>query len=114
MSDFGRKNSSSDSLVKTNITPVGLKNGVNLDYTLPNSETFLDGTLEVYLSGIHLNGDQDDPDRDFDLYTDNTGFTILIDPSQGHRLNAPPQCLESLTISYMISGVSGGCNPIIY
>jgi len=113
MSRFTKKISDSSNTYKTNIIPIGLKDGVNLDYTLPNNETFLDGTLSVYLSGILLNGNQDDLDKDYEVYDDNTGFTILIDPSISYRLNAPPKCKESLLVSYFIENVGGSCNPLI-
>jgi len=113
MSHFDQKRQDSSDKYKTNVVPIGLKNGVNLDYVLPNNETFLEGSLNVFLSGIHLNGNQLDIDKDFEVYPDNSGFTILIDPSKSYRLNAPPKCMESLLISYMIESGLGGCNPII-
>lgn len=78
--------------------PVGAKNRVNLSYRLANE--FVAGTLEVFLSGIHLNGNQGDPDRDFDTHLDNKGFTILLDPSKASRLNRPPYQDESLFVNY--------------
>ena len=111
MSQFNRKNLSSNTY-KTNIVPIGLKNGVNLEYTLPNNEAFIDGTLSVFLSGIHLNGDQLDSDKDYEIYPDKTGFKILIDPSKSYRLNSAPKCIEDLLISYMMK--TEGCNPIIF
>lgn len=80
---------------KTNIVPEGNKNNQNLDFTLPNGEKFVSGTLEVYLSHLHLDTDQ------FIPYPDNTGFTIVIEPQDRWKLNCPPLQGESLTINYL-------------
>jgi len=86
---------------KVNIHPIGEKNNVNLIFTLPDNETFVDRKLEVYLSGNHLNGDQDDPERDFSYLPDRSGFTVILDPEKWWRLNCPPLQYESLEITYL-------------
>ena len=84
---------------KHNIIPTGIKNRVNLVYTVV--EEFIPGTLEVYLSGDKLNGDQTDVDRDYNEAGNFKGFTLLIDASKPHRLNAPPFQDESLYVNYV-------------
>ena len=86
---------------KVNVHPIGEKNNLNLIYVIPDSETFIYGKLEVYLSGNHLNGDQDDPERDFSYLPDRSGFQIIIDPEKWWRLNSPPLKYESLEITYL-------------
>mgnify|MGYP003641032288 CR=1 FL=1 len=85
-----------------NIRPLGVKDRDNTTFTL--NEEFIPGTLVVFLSGSQLNGDQSDPDRDFDIITTgvnaNKGFEIRLDPSKGHRLNDAPHDDESLYCSY--------------
>lgn len=87
---------------KFNITPTGDKDRVNLTYTVVDE--FIPETLVVYLSGDKLNGDQGDVDRDFDIITTgpnaNKGFTLRLDPEQGHRLNDAPHDDEGLCCSY--------------
>lgn len=85
-----------------NIKPNGLKNRVNVEFTVVDE--FIPETLVVYLSDGKLNGNQSDPDRDFDIISTgpnkNKGFTLRLDPSKGHRLNDAPHDDESLEISY--------------
>lgn len=78
--------------------PIGAKDSLNLIYRT-NFE-FIQGTLEVFLSGISLVSNQTDPNRDFNVHPDNKGFTILIDPSVSFRLNKPPKQRESLFVNY--------------
>lgn len=86
---------------KVNVIPIGEKNNQNLIFILPDNEVFVDGKLEVYLSGLHLNGNQNDPERDFEYLPDRTGFVILIEPNKYWRLNTPPMQFESLEITYL-------------
>jgi hypothetical protein len=81
---------------KTGIEPIGDKDSLNLVYETP--EEFVVGTLEVFLSGDKL-----DPQ---DFLVTNTGpeanrqFTIVLNPNDPERLNAPPFQNEPLTVSY--------------
>lgn len=85
-----------------NVIPAGLKNRVNIEYIV--SDEFIPETLTVYLSDGKLNGNQSDPDRDFDIISTgsnkNKGFTLRLDPSKGHRLNDAPHQDESLECNY--------------
>jgi len=81
-----------------NETPTGVKNNVNLNFATLNE--FIPGTLEVYLGGDKLNGDQSDANRDFVETTNQKGFTIELDASKPYRLNCPPMQDESLEVSY--------------
>ena len=82
--------------------PTGIKDNQNLIY-ITDTE-FIPATLEVILSGNTLNGDQLDPDRDYDIITTgpntNKGFTLRLDPNKAHRLNKPPQQYEDLRCNY--------------
>lgn len=80
---------------KTNVIPLGEKDNENLIFNLPNGEKFVAGTLEVYLSHLHLDSDQFLPNGD------NTGFTIVLEPNNRWKLNCPPLQDESLTINYL-------------
>lgn len=85
-----------------NEVPLGNKDNQNLFYTT-NFE-FIPDSLEVYLSGTMLNGDQSDPDRDYDIVptgpNQNKGFELRLDPNKYWRLNAPPLQNESLIVNY--------------
>lgn len=82
--------------------PTGPKNSTNLTYT--TASEFIPATLEVFLSGVKLNGDQADPDRDYDIIgtgpNENKGFTLIIDNNKPHVLNAPPFQNEGLYVNY--------------
>lgn len=78
--------------------PVGLKNAVNLSYD--TAFEFIPGTLEVYLSGICLNGNQTDADRDYDEKPNAQGFVLLLDANKPHRLNKAPRQFEPLHVNY--------------
>jgi len=82
--------------------PIGLQNCVNLSFL--TQYEFIEGTLEVNLSGIKLNGNQADTDRDFDVISSginsNKGFTLRLEPNNPNRLNCPPFKDEPLTVSY--------------
>lgn len=84
------------------VIPVGVKDGVNLVYQFPDE--FLPETLEVFLGGLKLNGDQSDPDRDYTVTTTGPNafkeITIEIDPSEPHRLNVAPCPNEELCANY--------------
>jgi hypothetical protein len=82
----------------TNEIPSGLKNRVNLTYR--TSFEFVSGTLEVFLSGLTLNGNQLDPERDFSVHPDNKGFTIVINAGKASALNCPPRQDEPLFVNY--------------
>jgi len=81
-----------------NELPVGTKNNVNLTYNVISE--YIPGSLEVFLSGIKLNGDQTDPDRDYDEDPINSMFVIKLDTEKRYRLNAPPQQDEGLYVNY--------------
>jgi len=85
-----------------NEIPIGDQNRVNLIYRTVFE--FIPGSLVVVLSGHTLEGDQVDPDRDYDVTT--TGlfaykeFTLRLDPSKGHRLKMPPLQREPFLVHY--------------
>jgi hypothetical protein len=81
-----------------NEVPVGLRNGQNLVYT--TAAEFIVGTLEVFLSGLKLNGNPADADRDYDVAVTNDGFTILLAPNKSYRLNKAPKQNEGLLVNY--------------
>lgn len=83
--------------VRRNVTPAGLKNGANLEYTIPNGEKFISGTLEVFLSCLKLT-----PGVNFEEYPDGTGFTIILEPENPYMLNVPPQQYEPLTVNFLL------------
>lgn len=78
--------------------PIGSKNRVNVSYR--TQFEFVVNSLEVILSGITLNGNQLDPNRDFDVHLDNQGFTLLLSPSSASSLNKPPRQDEPLFVNY--------------
>jgi len=82
----------------TSIIPTGSKNNANLEYFLPDE--YIAGTLEVFLSGNRLNGDQSDPDRDYTEDSTAKRFIIELDPENQHRLNAPPFQGEGFIVNY--------------
>ena len=98
MSRFGKKGKFSQPRV--NVTPDGDINGTNVDYTLPDNEKYIPGTLEVYLGGRKLCGDQANPDRDYNETVDMRGFKILIDAENPFKLNVPPCEGEGIELSY--------------
>ena len=81
--------------VRRDVVPVGLKNNVNLTYTLPGVETAVPNTLEVWLSCIKLQSDS------FVLAPDGRSFTIVLEPNNPWKLNCPPQQNEPLSINYL-------------
>jgi hypothetical protein len=85
-----------------NEIPGGIKNNVNLVYT--TAFEFVPGTLQVFLSGLKLNGDQLDPDRDYDVTTVGLNaykeFTIILAPNKHEGLNSPPKQKEPLYVTY--------------
>lgn len=82
--------------------PIGVKNSSNLIYI--SAFEFIPATLEVFLSGVKLNGKQSDPDRDYDIISigtnTNKGFILKVNVNKAHALNAPPFQYESLYINY--------------
>lgn len=79
--------------------PSGLKNNTNVTFT--TAYEFIPGSLVVCLSGLDMNGVSASSDKDYVELPDMQSFAFLIDPSQGHRLNCPPQQSESLHVSYL-------------
>lgn len=85
-----------------NEIPSGAKNRVNLVYE--TADEFVPNTLEVFLSGLKLNGVQTDPERDYTVTTVGPlafkQFTIVLAPGSAHRLNKAPYQDEPLLVSY--------------
>lgn len=85
-----------------NEKPIGSKNSVNLTFLTQNE--FIPGTLEVYLSGLKLNGDQTDVERDYTVFSTGPnayqGFVLELEPNDAHRLNVPPFQEEALFVNY--------------
>lgn len=85
-----------------NETPTGLQNNTNLFYT--TEFEFIPDSLEVYLSGNLLNGDQSDPDRDYDIITTgpdtHKAFELRLNPNKPERLNTPPFQDENFKVHY--------------
>lgn len=85
-----------------NELPAGAKNHVNL--TFQTAFEFVPGTLEVFLSGLKLNGDQADPDRDYNVTTAGPNaykeFVLILAPNKHHALNTPPMQNEGLYVNY--------------
>jgi hypothetical protein len=83
-------------------TPGGAQNNGNLYYT--TQFEFIPDSLEVYLSCNRLNGDQSDPDRDYDVIT--TGpdaykaFQLRLNPNRPEALNRPPLQYENFKVDY--------------
>lgn len=98
MSGVGFRDVTANLLQVVNVVPLGAVNGINLTYTTPDK--FVPGTLEVFLADLKLNGNQTDPERDYDEHPDSQGFTLLLDPAKENRLNCPPQCGEDLLVNY--------------
>ena len=82
--------------------PPEVQNGQNLTYTTAN--VFIPGTLQVFLSGIKLNGDSSDVNRDYDEGGDSQSFTIRLDPGRINGLNVAPCQREDLCVNYETSG----------
>lgn len=78
--------------------PGGAKNNNNLLFT--TQFEFIPGTLEVFLSGLKLNGNPADVDRDYEEFVTNNGFEIKINPAKAHTLNRPPKQNEAFTVNY--------------
>ena len=82
--------------------PTGLKDSINLTYVTDNE--FIPETLEVFLSGIKLNGDPSDPERDYDIISvganTNKGFVLRVETNNPIRLNTPPFQYEPLYVNY--------------
>ena len=74
--------------------PIGEKDGSNLVFEAP--EQFITETLQIYLSGLHL-------DRGIDYFVDvdNKTFTIILMPSDPTRLNVPPLQDEKFSMNYV-------------
>lgn len=70
------------------------------DVVFTTAHEFIPDSLQVVLSGILLNGDQADPDRDFTILPGNQSFRIEIDSSKAHRLNAVPGQDETFFVNY--------------
>jgi hypothetical protein len=91
-------------VVRVNVVPLGVKNGVNLSYMLP--EVFLSGTLEIWLDGVKL-----DHGIQYNENISLNGFTIIVDPADYKGLAKGPRCDESLTANYLAdtSKLKRGC-----
>jgi len=98
MSRFTKKNKFSQP--KVNRTPVGDIDGINVDFTLPDDDQYIPGTLEVFLSGQKLCGDQSNPGRDYDENVDMKSFRILVDGESPFGQNVPPCDGEGIEIRY--------------
>lgn len=85
-------------ILKTSVRPTGAKNRQNLEFFVPDE--YIPGTLEVFLSGNRLNGDQSDPDRDYTEDSANKRFIIELDVENPNRLNAPPLQDEQFIVNY--------------
>ena len=82
--------------IRRNVIPIGLKNNVNLVYTLPDVDRASPGTLEVWLSCVKLTPDS------FVLAPDFRSFTVVLDPLDPFKLNCPPQQNEPLFVDYFL------------
>lgn len=91
-------------VVRVNVVPLGVRNGVNLSFMLP--EVFLSGTLEIYLDGVKL-----DHGIQYNENISLNGFTILVNPADYKGLAKGPKCDESLTANYLADTSKGrrGC-----
>lgn len=80
-----------------NELPTGTKNSINL--TFITASEFIPATLEVFLSGVHMN-----PGTDFDIISTgpnaNKSFILKLAPNDANRLNVPPFQDEPLTVNY--------------
>ena len=76
------------------VTPIGDKNCVNLEFQAP--EEFVPETLQIFLSGIHL-----DRGKDYAVQPDNRTFIILLEPNDPTRLNKAPFGDEKLSMNYV-------------
>lgn len=81
-------------LIRKNIIPDGIKNGVNLTFEIPEKAD--PESIEVFLSGISL-----DPIMDFIIGIDLKTITIVVEPADPTRLNCPPLQYESLKLNYI-------------
>jgi len=83
-------------------TPSGIQNSINLFFT--TEFEFIPDSIEVFLSGNKLNGDQNDPNRDFDVVTVGVnkykGFQFRLNTNRPQSLNTPPFQDECLLINY--------------
>ena len=82
--------------LKYGVTPIGVKNNVNLTYTLPGLDVASPGSLRVILSCLRLSPDS------YILSVDGRTFTIVLDPEDPTKLNCPPQQDEPLKIDYTL------------
>lgn len=77
-----------------NVIPGGDINCSNLVFTTP--DTFVEGSLEVFLDGSRL-----EDSLDYAVNPTNSGFTLILDPSDSNRLKLAPQSQEKLTVNYI-------------
>lgn len=82
--------------------PSGEKNNQNLQFL--TQYEFIGNSLEVFLSGMQLNGNPNDVNRDFDIISTginkNKGFIIRVDSTKWGRLKCPPLQNEELVVNY--------------
>lgn len=81
-------------------TPGGVINCVNLVYTTANK--FDPDTLVV-----KVDGNVKTPILDYTIAANNQGFTFIVDPSDGNRLNSPLRPTEELRVDY--TPLNTGC-----
>lgn len=70
------------------------------DVVFTTEYEFIPNSLQVILSGILLNGNQDDPARDFTILPGNQSFQIELDPTHRERLNSVPGQDETFFVNY--------------
>ena len=76
------------------ITPTGTRDGVNLEFEVP--ESFNKETLEVFLSSLYM-----EPNVDWE-YTTGNKFKIKLSANNPNRLNVPPLQFESFYVNYIV------------
>ena len=92
MTSLLKKNGKFNSPEKYQI-PVGEIDGTNIDYILPNGDKFYPGTLEIMVDGSEL------CPQSFEE-TGDTGFKVLVDPSDPNARNKPFRQSETVWLHY--------------
>lgn len=70
--------------------------GCNLEFVTAN--VFQPETLQVFVDGKMLL-----KNSDYEIYSNNKGFRILLNSEDQNRLNKPPQHDEEITVNYMLA-----------
>lgn len=78
---------------RINQIPIGERNGVNLDYTIPNGEEYVSGTLEVFI-------DQGAICPQSFIETGVNTFQIVVDKFDPNMRNKPIRDSETLWVNY--------------